>query len=210
MSLTVPIQDRVHVYDRLAANYDRRHRRWLRHAGGEAQAALEAAVRALAGPGTNLLDAGCGTGALARALLDEGVSPEAITLLDPSEAMLARCADLPVRRVNGRLEALPFGNGEFDMITCAWALETVPVPAVALRELCRVLRPGGALCLVFCARAPARALSAWLLRQTIQWRGAGQFLSRQSVIETLRSFGGFEVRAIPNSGPAAALLVRRD
>lgn len=209
MSLALSYHDAVNLYDRLAPQYDRLHRRWLKHAGGEAQVALEAAVRALATPETNLLDAGCGTGAFARALIAEGVSPGRVTLLDPSEEMLARCADIQANRVNGRLEALPFRDGSFDMVTCAWALETVQDPGLAIRELCRVVRPGGVLCVIFCAQAPSNGLTAWLLRQSVLWRGTGQFLSRSAVIDTIRDIGGLDVRAIPNKGPAAALLARR-
>ena len=197
------------LYDRLAPDYDRLHRRWLRHAGGEAQVALEATVRALAMPDTNLLDVGCGTGAFARALIAEGISPARVTLLDPSDAMLARCADIPAQQVRGRLETLPFEDGEFNIVTCAWALETVPHPEGALRELCRVVRPGGVLCLAFCAKAPAREPAAWLMRQAIMWRGTGRFLSREHVIQAIRRSGEFEVRPIPSGGPAAAVLARR-
>ena len=197
------------IYDRLAPDYDRLHRRWLKHAGGEAQAALEAAVRAVATPGSTLLDAGCGTGAFVRALIAEGQSPDRITLLDPSDAMLKRCADLPVRRVKGRLEALPFAAGRFDIVTCAWALETASDPALALAELARVVRPGGVLCLAFCAEAPAGAPAAWIMRQAILLRGTGRFLSRSRVVERLGSAVGFEVRTVPSNGPAAALIARR-
>lgn len=209
MFSAAPHHDLPDLYDRLAPDYDKLHRRWLRHAGGEAQAALEAIVRALATPDTTLLDAGCGTGAFARALVAEGMSPRRITLLDPSDAMLAHCADAPVRRVKGRLETLPFEHGEFDIVTCAWALETVPYLEVALQELCRVVRRGGVLCLAFCAEVPARDLADWLLRQAITWRGAGRFLSREQVMETIRRSGEFEVLAVPNNGPAAAVLARR-
>lgn len=209
MPLALSRPESASLYDRLAPRYDRLHQRWLRHAGGEAQVALEAAVRALTTPATNLLDAGCGTGAFARALSADGASPARVTLLDPSEAMLSRCSDLSARRVKGRLEALPFTDGEFDMVTCAWALETVLDLRTAVSELCRVVRPGGILCLIFCAEAPAGALGAWLLRQAILWRGTGQFLSRTVVCEAIRANGPFEVRAIPNRGPAAALVARR-
>lgn len=209
MFAAVSNQDLASLYDRLAPDYDRLHRRWLRHAGGEAQAALEATVRALAAPDTNLLDAGCGTGAFARALVAEGMAPARMTLLDPSDAMLAYCTDVPAKQVKGRLEALPFASGEFDMVTCAWALETVPDPDVALRELCRVVRPGGVLCLAFCADLPARAMADWLIRRALQARGTGRFLSREQVIRALRESEAFDVRPIPSQGPAAALLARR-
>ncbi|MEM7742942.1 MAG: methyltransferase domain-containing protein [Pseudomonadota bacterium] len=166
-------------------------------------------MRALITPATNLLDAGCSTGAFARTLSADGVSPARVTLLDPSEAMLSHCSDLEAHRVKGRLEALPFTDGEFDMVTCAWALETVPDLKTAIGELCRVVRPGGVLCLIFCAQAPAGALGAWLLRQSILWRGAGQFLSRDVVCDAIRAQGKFEVRTIPSRGPAAALVARR-
>ena len=84
----------ISVYNRLAPRYDKLHRRWLRFAGGEAQAALEAAVRVAISPDAAILDVGCGTGRFARALIDEGVLPEKITLLDPSTAMLAGSAGI--------------------------------------------------------------------------------------------------------------------
>lgn len=198
----------IAVYDRLAPRYDKLHRRWLRNAGGEAQAALEAVVRTLATPDTKLLDAGCGTGTFARSLLAEGTAPRSLTLLDPSGAMLARCADIPARLVRGRLEDLPFEDGEFDAVTCAWALETVAQPELAISELCRVVRRGGVVCLAFCANKPARDLSDWLMRRAVTRRGAGQFLSEHSVIRSIESQHGFEVRSLPCNGPVAALIAR--
>ncbi|MEM9813643.1 MAG: methyltransferase domain-containing protein, partial [Pseudomonadota bacterium] len=168
--------DLASFYDHLAPNYDRLHKRWLRHAGGEAQAALEATVRAVATPGMELLDAGCGTGAFARRLVVEGLAPSRMTLLDPSAAMLARCADLPARRVTGRLEAIPLASGQFDIVTCAWALETVPRTGQALAELCRMIRPGGVLCLAFCAEKPVLGPRDWIMKAALSLRGAGRFL----------------------------------
>lgn len=196
-------------YDKLASRYDRLHRRWLRHAGGEAQAALEALVRVLATPDKQFLDAGCGTGNLARSLLSEGTPPATMTLLDPSRQMLAQCADLPVQKVTGRLEALPFGDSAFDIVTCVWALETTSDSDLALQELCRVVRPGGVLCLVFCADMPARGVADSVMRQALLYRGTGRFLSRQRVIETIEGISGFTARTIPSNGPAATLFAKR-
>lgn len=204
------MRNAIKTYDKLASRYDKLHHRWLRHAGGEAQAALEALVRALATPDKQLLDAGCGTGNMARALISEGMSPATMTLLDPSPQMLERCADIPVPKVNGRLEALPFADSTFDIVTCVWALETTANPDLALKELCRVVRPGGVLCVVFCADMPARGLTDSLMRQALLYRGTGQFLSRQHVIETIESIDKFNVRVIPSNGPAATLLARRN
>ena len=197
------------VYEQLAPRYDRLHRRWLAYAGGEAQAALEAAVRAIATPDATLLDAGCGTGAFARSLIAEGLVARGITLLDPSEAMLARCADLPAMKVKGRLEALPFEDGEFDVVTCAWALETVPQFDRAVAELTRVVRRGGTLCLAFCADVPCRGIGDWLMRQALEWRGTGRFLPRPDVIRAILKDGDFAVRTVPIRGPASAIIARR-
>ncbi|MAI48008.1 MAG: methyltransferase domain-containing protein [Hyphomicrobiaceae bacterium TMED74] len=166
-------------------------------------------VRALVATDTNLLDAGCGTGAFARSLIAEGMSPAHITLLDPSQAMLERCIDTNARQVNGRLETLPFESQTFDVVTCAWALETAQDQELALRELCRVVRRRGVFCLVFCAEKPTRDLAEWLSRLAVTLRGTGQFLSCELVINILRRSGEFEVRAVPTNGPAAALLARR-
>ncbi|MFD1158902.1 methyltransferase domain-containing protein [Roseovarius aestuarii] len=191
MLAETPLDDAVDLYDKLAPRYDKLHHRWLRHAGGEAQAALEGLVRALATPNSRLLDAGCGTGNLARRLIAEGMPPNSMTLLDPSAAMLARCADIPVPKIQGRLESLPFEDGTFDLVTCAWALETVPDPHLALSELCRVVRAGGALCLAFCADEPARGLADSLMRQALLFRGTGRFMSRSRLMQAIERFEKF-------------------
>lgn len=209
MMTAVPHPDRVGLYDDLAQDYDRLHRRWLRHAGGEAQAALEAVVRVLAGPDADLLDAGCGTGAFARALIAEGMAPGRITLMDPSEAMLAHCADIAALKLKGRLEAIPFEDSSFDVVTCAWALETVPSPELALSELCRIVRKGGVLCIAFCADTPAYTVTDWLMRRALMLRGTGRFLPKRFVVETLENCGEFEVRLLPCNGPVGALIARR-
>ncbi|WP_299677098.1 methyltransferase domain-containing protein [uncultured Roseobacter sp.] len=200
--------DLVPLYDRLAPVYDRLHHRWLRRAGGEAQAALEAAVRAALGPGQALLDAGCGTGAFARRLLADGCAAD-LTLLDPSREMLRRCADIPCERVHGRLEALPFGAETFDIVTCAWALETVAEPAAAIVEMARVLRGGGLLCVAFCAQRPDRGVADWMIRRSLTRRGTGRFLSVRGVARTIAAQGSFEVRSVPLAGPAAMVVARR-
>lgn len=209
MFVTANVPDVVRLYDSLAPHYDRLHGRWLRHAGGEAQAALEAVVRAVMHRGMTLLDVGCGTGRFARALINEGVPADGMTLLDPSEAMLRHCADLPVRRVCGKLERLPFDEGIFDIVTCAWALETTQHPELALSELCRVLRPGGTLCIVFCADVPCTGSTARLMRWAIERRATGRFLSCGMVNDALKAALDHEPRWLPCRGPVAACLTRR-
>lgn len=201
-------RDLVRLYDCLAPSYEQLHRRWLHYAGGEAQAALEAAVRVALNPGAKLLDAGCGTGQFARRLLADGVAPGQIVLADPSQAMLACCSDLPVRKSSGRLEDLPFENAEFDIVTCAWALETVSRPYEALKELCRVLKPGGMLCLTFCADRSSGSLLHSMMRQALTRRGTGRFLNAEHIKRTLETMIAGDVKVLPLAGPAATLIAR--
>ncbi len=210
MTMAPTYPDLAGFYERLAPDYDRLHRRWLRYAGGEAQAALEAAVRVSASPGMRLLDAGCGTGAFARRLIREGViGPGNLTLLDPSEAMLRRCRDISCETALGRLEAMPFLDGTFDVVTCAWALETAMRPDRAIAEMQRVLRPGGLLCLAFCADQPAEGVVQTVIRETLKLRGAGRFLALQDVSDAIAATGTARVLSVPVTGPVAMLIAQR-
>ncbi|MDX8346960.1 methyltransferase domain-containing protein [Cognatiyoonia sp. IB215446] len=199
----------LQTYERLAPTYDQLHQRWLRFSGGEAQAALEAAVRVAMNADTTLLDAGCGTGRFARRLLSEGVRPEQITLLDPSWAMLAHSADLPVEKTRGRFEALPFAAASFDIVTCAWAIETVFEPSDAVDELCRVLRPGGLLCLTFCAEKSERSILDRIMQARLAYRRTGRFLDIDTIKAQVSRAMNCDVQILPSSGPAATLIARR-
>ncbi len=197
------------VYERMAPNYDLRHQRWLRFAGGEAQAALEAAVRMVLTPRSVILDAGAGTGRIARSLLAEGFPPEQVTLLEPSRAMLELCYDIPVTKRLGRIEEMPFADRSFDVVTCAWALEVVTQPEQALHELCRVLHTGGVLCLTFCSQAPLRDLGDWVMRSALKLRGTGNFLHTFDVVAALKETIPCEVQIMLCSGPASTIVARR-
>ena len=72
--------------------------------------------------------------------------------LDQSPEMLAvaaeRTRDLPVRIVEGRAENLPFADGEFAGLTFTYLLRYVDDPAATVRELARVVRPGGTMAML--------------------------------------------------------------
>jgi ubiquinone/menaquinone biosynthesis C-methylase UbiE len=148
----------ISIYDRLAPRYDRLHRRWLRVGGGETVAALQGCLAAELRPGIRVLDAGCGTGALGRWIMAH--EPRAsLTLLDAAPGMLKRTQAIPAQRVHGDLLMLPFPTGWFDIVTCAWALETTGNPDRAFHELYRVVAPGGLLCCCFCTEPSTWAAS---------------------------------------------------
>jgi len=198
----------VQRYDRLSETYDRSHARWLRHAGGEAQCAFEGAAAALLRPGMRILDAACGTGTVARRLLAGVEGAAQLTLLDASPDMLTQCNDLQADRVQGRIEDLPFPNAYFDLVTCAWGIETIGDARLAIAEFVRVCRPGGHVCLVFCADRPVRSWLARVLRTAITRRGLGRFLDAASVMRAGAQCGAVMAQPLHCTGPAAAILLR--
>jgi ubiquinone/menaquinone biosynthesis C-methylase UbiE len=165
------------AYRRAAPVYDGFRWLWLRlGAAGAEQALLRAAVGAIR-PGVRVLDAGAGTGQLARRL--HGTHPEAqYTLLDISPAMLLRATDVPGRHVLGSVTELPFPDEEFDLVVSGWVLETLHDPARAIAEFARVVAPGGRVVCCFCSRpSDGRRRARALTRRTVERRFAGSFRS---------------------------------
>jgi demethylmenaquinone methyltransferase/2-methoxy-6-polyprenyl-1,4-benzoquinol methylase len=106
-------------------------------------------------PGERVLDVATGTGmvavALARRAADE------IVALDQSEAMLdaarTRVGRDPrlapqITFVRGEAERLPFADAEFDSLTFTYLLRYVDDRAATMRELARVVKPGGRIGMV--------------------------------------------------------------
>ena len=123
-----------------------------------------------ASPQDRVLDVATGTGLVAEQLVRRyGCT---VVGLDQSATMLRRArdkiaADPQLARrlelVEGEAEALPFGDAEFDHLTFTYLLRYVDDPAATLRELARVVKPGGRIAsLEFCLpRGPLRW--AWRL-----------------------------------------------
>ncbi len=101
-------------------------------------------------PGSWVLDVASGTALVSREL---GRKNLRVVGLDQSPAMLRRGAaavreaglDDRIRFVLGQAQALPFGDETFDALTFTYLLRYVEDPAATLRELARVLRPGGVM-----------------------------------------------------------------
>lgn len=98
-------------------------------------------------PGHRALDVGCGTGVLARALAQAVGADGSVTGVDVNEGMLAvarrSAPNITWRR--GAAETLPFDDDAFDVVTSQFALMFFDDRAQGLREMHRVLRPGGRL-----------------------------------------------------------------
>jgi demethylmenaquinone methyltransferase/2-methoxy-6-polyprenyl-1,4-benzoquinol methylase len=101
----------------------------------------------LSRPGAQVLDLCCGTGDMAFALRREG-SQAHITGADFSHAMLVRAnakssAEHPVKWTEADALQLPFPDQSFDLVTSAFGFRNLADYDAGLREIHRVLRPGG-------------------------------------------------------------------
>lgn len=114
---------------------------WSQWWGGISRPAQDALISAAGvGPGTRVLDVGCGGGEFLDALRDRGAS---VVGVDPAAGMrhLAASRNHDVRA--GDAEHLPVGDASFDVVTAVNALQFASDTTAAVREFARVLRPGG-------------------------------------------------------------------
>lgn len=133
-------------YDRLAAGYERW---WAPVLRSSAHRLLDRLGPVLDEAG-RVLDLGAGTGTLTREVLRRHPRPR-VTAVDASQEMvsgLAAAAGPAADRLEVHVAdaaALPFEPGVFDVAVSSFVLQLVRSRAAALREIRRVLRPGGTL-----------------------------------------------------------------
>jgi len=98
--------------------------------------------------GQRLLDVACGTGVVAVTAARRGAK---VAGLDLTPALVARArenaeiAGVAVEFVEGDAEALPYPDAAFDVVLSQFGHMFAPRPAVVVREMLRVLKPGGRL-----------------------------------------------------------------
>lgn len=120
--------------------------------------------------GESVLDVGCGTGSLALEAKRQ-VGPGSVLGVDASPEMIARAArkakrtGLEVEFATAPAQALPFGDGRFDVAMTSMMLHHLPRSSrgQCIREMRRVVKPGGRLLLVD-FEAPARPEGGFLAR----------------------------------------------
>ena len=158
-----------------------------------AEPARQALAGALELRGARLLDVGCGNGDFCALALARGAD---VSGVDAAEAMIASArerapeADL---RVSG-MDALPYEDGAFDVVTGFNSLQFSDDPPASLREWMRVTRPGGAIAI--CAWAERERCEVDVVEAALRELGGAQagepFGPR---LEAVAREAGLDVRA---------------
>jgi demethylmenaquinone methyltransferase/2-methoxy-6-polyprenyl-1,4-benzoquinol methylase len=154
------------MFDRIAPRYDLLNRTMTAGLDGRWRRAAAAAADLAAGD--RALDCCTGTGDLAFALADRVAETGEVVGVDFAPEMIARARDkaarrgLPVRFEVGDVLDLPFEDDRFDAATVAFGIRNVDDLHAGLREMVRVVRPGGRV-VVLEITTPARLRAFYAL-----------------------------------------------
>ena len=215
------------LFTRIAPRYDSFNR--LASFGLDQHWRKRVVKRAALQPAHRVLDLCCGTGDLAILCATAPYPPRQVVGVDMTLAMLERAhakqqaQKLPISWMQGDAEALPFPTDTFDRITIGFSTRNLSHLNEGLREMVRVLRPGGKLFILetgYPSNSVLRALYQGFLftgARTIGWlltgdcwpftylaRSVRQFLTPIEMTERLHS-AGTEVKYVPLSMGLASL-----
>jgi SAM-dependent methyltransferase len=156
--------------------------------------------------GRRVLNAGCGAGSLTLKLLDAGCE---VTSLDRSQPFVEGLAirlreahpgvDSPV--LVGDVCEMPFAGSEFDGVVCGEVLEHLDDDLGAVREIARVLRPGG----VLVASVPA---NPWRYDWIDHWAGHRRRYTAEGLRQLMVAAELDQVDVIPWGFPLSGLYHR--
>lgn len=174
------LQRRIQRYgwDRAAAGYDA----WWEEPLAAARAEVQRC--AVLTPGRRVLDVACGTGSVSLAAAQIVGPGGRVVGVDLSDRMVeaargsatdSQIANATFARMDAEALALP--DDSFDIAICAFGLMYMPDPECALREMWRVLRPGGRL-----------ALAVWGERARCGWSACFEIIDREVATEVCPLF----------------------
>jgi demethylmenaquinone methyltransferase / 2-methoxy-6-polyprenyl-1,4-benzoquinol methylase len=217
-TLDSPAMDAVELFAPLGPTYDRYAR--LLSFGQDPRWRRFLVSRVEVGPADTVLDVATGTAAVAIELVRR--TGCRVVGLDQSPEMLetgrqrvaeARLSDR-IELVEGEADRLPFEDASFEALTFTYLLRYVADPTATMRELARVVRPGGTLAMLEFGRPRGLARPAWELYVRIGlpvlgalvspgWRRVGSFLgpsirefhAKHDLPELWRSAGIEDVRS---------------
>jgi len=164
-----------------------------------------------------VLEVGFGT-ALNVPYYGDGV--RTVTGLDPMptegiakiDARIA-AAGFPVERAVLRADGeLPFDAGRFDSIVTTWTLCSIPDTSAALREMRRVLKPGGQYVFIEHGRSDTPGTARWQDRINPLWRRLADGCNINRPIDEVVEKGGFRLRSMDRfrgDGPAILAALYR-
>lgn len=125
-------------------------------------------------PGQTVLDIGAGTGDAGFLIADRLGPSGAVLVADLSEAMVDGARRRARQLGYGNVDAvvmdaldLDLADGVVDAVLCRWTLYLLPDPALALREMARVVRPGGRVAIGVWAEAERNPLVPMLVRELV-------------------------------------------
>ena len=117
--------------------------------------------------------------------------------LDPDPKLVdiasRQVSSVPAKVLEGSAESIPMDDASVDTVVMTWTLCTIPDVVTALREMRRVLRPGGELLFVEHGLAPDEAVRRWQHRLTPLWKGIAGGCHLDRPIADLVRNAGFDI-----------------
>jgi ubiquinone/menaquinone biosynthesis C-methylase UbiE len=161
----------------------------------------------------DVLEIGIGSGLN---LAHYGEQVTSVTGLDPHAELTTKARErasrltTPVSLLQVSGESIPADDARFDALVCTWTLCSIPNVYAALREMRRVLRPGGKLYFIEHGRAPEARVEKWQQRLEPLWKkiGGGCHLTRKA--DELIQDAGFAIAELASGyqpGPKFAAFM---